>query len=1205
MSAPPKATCRLSDMQLLAVRDHIERYAGLKDVEKEDFHNVVARDVWLLENDGYNWTEKGEPPNDGTNSYAWTLNRVTKMLETEGTKDLRKAMNTRELKKWTGEAVFAAECKDAIKAAIYRDHPEADDGDHGFFKHYKTYMSTCYKDLSEDDRAWFEVRAKDWSTWGPSYEVKAENAKNGLAKWLKEVTYKGEHKYGVYMAFVIVPEPGQPGEPRVVDYLRELKYAKEPLSKWVQWDTVTGRLKEYVTKAYNAMKADAKMEPPAEVVPVTEIKGNRKPGPNDPSGIPIEADYVTGRVILPTDIYEERPDAIMWREQALFKEITWMAAKIAANSKEKVSVPWKEIAKDPSKYIAPECLPEEPVRWDFPNNMWVEERKRCLRLWFKLGYYRMLQVKRGKGAAVAATTSQAGAEPGAGDFSGAGGTSGVPPVPILGGNVVNRYGSRGREFLAAAQLELYDDLDDHVTPDVMEDRLIDPAELERTEDDNHTHLAPCVVPHTSEARAQYCLTALQLVQEGQDKITAISCIKSLVGLPSSSRDDTTDKKIANKVSHLVAPNAVSWDAESLLLPDEAAMDVRCWFSTKPYEHNGFLGWSQAWKYMLAMVMFLVSETSRTVNTHELEDSATWDLIRDDVPGASAPVYAVSGRDTLSDEFKTFYLNLDVLLRKAWPGIPPSCRYRQAYSRCGYITRICQAKGMADLAHYVTNMPEIAALPDEPSVPRKFGSWEWGRCGLANEFHTDENLWPALVKTWTSPKALWNDKGLRSVEDGLRLLLKMALAWTDTDKLINAPKESLPVVLQNSVLRPHRMRLDIQRGIAVQTAALKSAFDTFDIAPRPKPVKAFITIAPDLKENMVQAIRRLREKPENLTVFQTRARKEHVRQAGYREQIMNNRNIAKARREEEAATAGGHSSDGPSTANRKEQGKRRVKAAPPLLPVLPLMESLPQRQAQQGLQGEDGEASDEDGDDGTATSRMPSGRAAVSAGARSVSDRGRGTSTRGRGTSTHGRGTSTRGRATSSRGRATSTRGRATASKRKAVDATKPNTTPKSRKRKSKPTAPIDTDSEESGQEEFDLRGFTDEEDDEEEDPEAPEVIALATPRRPPRPRPNYPAGSVADLARQRKRAREEREEDEEAPDTPPTTPYPGMERPPLAGTRMDEPATPMTLSAMSQATGWVTPPSAYEMRPAKKARPDVSVVIRRGTRGGAHVQNNG
>ncbi|KZV60284.1 hypothetical protein PENSPDRAFT_694392 [Peniophora sp. CONT] len=1135
MSAPRESNCRLTDHQLLRVRDHIERYAGLRDSEKEDFHDEVARDVWMMVNDDYNWTELGEPPDDGTTSYWWTHNRVQNLLEREGSKDLRRALNTKSMKHWTGEQVFAAECKQEIKAAIYKDYPAANDGGHGFFKYYRTYMAACYKLLSEDDQAWFEARAKEWNTWGASYEVKAENAKNGLAKWLKEMTYKGDHDYGVYMAFVVMPEPGQPGEPRIVDYLRELKYAKEPLSKWVQWDTVTGRLGEYVTKAYNSMKADAMLEAPDEVVPITEIKGNKKPGFNVPSGIELGADYQTGRVLLPSDIYDERPDAIMWREQALFKEIMWKAVAVASNSKEaKPNVPWKDIDQHPDEYFPPECLPARPVKWDSPNNMFTADRKELLDIWFKLGYVKLNKVKSGKAAAVPAATLAGSGDSGAPGPPVAGGLPGASIEPIIGSTVVNRYGSRGREFLAAAGLELYEAEDDRVNANVMEDRLIDPAELDRAEDEEHNHLAPCV-----------------LVEDGQDKTTAVNCVKKLVMLPTSNRDDTTEKKIAKKLPHLKAPESVSWDAESLLLPEDTVMAVR--------------------------------------------ECAAWELIRDGAPGASGPVFELSNRDTLSGDFKAFFLHLEALQTKAWPGIAPSCRYRKAYSRSGYITRICQAKGMADLVNLVINMPEFSPSAEATCLPRTFGSWEWGRSGLPNDFHSDATLWQSLVETWTSSTALFTDLGLRCVEDGLRLLLKIALAWSDIEKLTKMPIASLPVLLQNTVLHPERMRLDILRGIGIQTSALKGVFTTNNvpIPPRPKPMpKAFITLAPDLKENLVKTITRLRERKEELTVFQTRARSAHVYQAGYRDQILNNRDIARRRREEVAAAQGSTSTAISSTTIARTKGKPRKKAPPPLLPILPLMESLPQRHVPaESLPFTTGDGRDEYA---IASEDEQMGFVGPS---RAALRRPAGAASRGPVSSGRGPSRTNRGQKTSTRGRASTTREPRTPAKSKGKgkptarnDAT-PKRTPA--RRKSRGTAAVDTDEESS--EDFDLRGYTD---DDEEEEDGAEVIPHPTPRQPPRPRGIYAEDSRAAVAR-RKRTLDDLEGEDAAGGAgdmrPPGTPV----RSSPAAT--NGPSTPMTLSAMSQATGWVTPPSAYETRPTKKARDAVSVVLRRPAPGAGDV----
>lgn len=80
--------------------------------------------------------------------------------------------------------------------------------------------------------------------------------------------------------------------------------------------------------------------------------------------------------------------------------------------------------------------------------------------------------------------------------------------------------------------------------------------------------------------------------------------------------------------HLLAPPCISWNANSLLLPDDQVIAVRQWLARLPYQDNaGFLGWAQAWTYALGMVMFLVSETSRTVRNPTCTAPAALDIMR--------------------------------------------------------------------------------------------------------------------------------------------------------------------------------------------------------------------------------------------------------------------------------------------------------------------------------------------------------------------------------------------------------------------------------------------------------------------------------------------------------------------------------------------------------------------------------------------------
>lgn len=91
-----------------------------------------------------------------------------------------------------------------------------------------------------------------------------------------------------------------------------------------------------------------------------------------------------------------------------------------------------------------------------------------------------------------------------------------------------------------------------------------------------------------------------------------------------------------------------------------------------------------------------------MNTHELKENRNWALVMNKLPEEAGGWESTSSRDTLSRDFERFLYTVQAVNQKGlWPGVPPSCRYRFATSRCGYLTRICPVAGMPDLAHLIT------------------------------------------------------------------------------------------------------------------------------------------------------------------------------------------------------------------------------------------------------------------------------------------------------------------------------------------------------------------------------------------------------------------------------------------------------------------------------------------------------------------------
>lgn len=269
---------------------------------------------------------------------------------------------------------------------------------------------------------------------------------------------------------------------------------------------------------------------------VSQQPHTKKPAGNVPTNIRLEYDLVNQRVLLPREDFLKNPDFFLMREEAFFKEclvaafspcttpphnrnpsLTLVFTALASGKTKPVRVAWTKLGENPGAFLPQELIPED-VTFCNPSHMKVAHREVCVRLWLEKGHLYVLRRPLGSEDTLPVPARA------------------VPDAPaqaacIIPGNMVNRYGSCGKEVLEAIGVQLYEAEEDNVTDLVTEDALIDPAELERAENAENNHLSPCVVPLTSEARAQYCMTSLQLVNDGEDKTTAGQAVKSLLLLP--------------------------------------------------------------------------------------------------------------------------------------------------------------------------------------------------------------------------------------------------------------------------------------------------------------------------------------------------------------------------------------------------------------------------------------------------------------------------------------------------------------------------------------------------------------------------------------------------------------------------------------------------------------------------------------------------
>ncbi|VDC03409.1 unnamed protein product [Peniophora sp. CBMAI 1063] len=773
---------------------------------------------------------------------------------------------------------------DTIKREIEREHPDIAAAGTGHFPHYPEYKSRLFKSLTKCERDFYEELAREWDDKGPPQDIKNANAKNHLAHFLKGVIFELSRDYGVYGAFIKAGTPGSDEKPEIIDYFKDLNLAKERLSDYINWDPVLVRFEEFTKKSYTAYLAQTETAPPAAAIPREAIKLTKKLKGSLKSGISLKFDDENKRVLLPTELYLSNTDFFMKREESFYGECLRAAFQLALNKSDKVKVPWKALGANPAAFLPPELIPEDVI-FDRPSHTKASHREASIDLWLRTGYIYVHTARVPRPAAPAAGHRPPAAE----------------DALIIPNIVINRYGCCGQEVLLTQGLQLYEPGNEATSNNVVEDELLDPAELQRCEDREYSHLAPRSVPTTSEARAQYCLTALQLVKEGRERAVAVRCAQAMVKLATNPRDDTCREQIEDLDPQLLPPDVISWDAVTPLIGDGDIMAVRQWLSRRPYERDGFLGWEQGWLYMLAMVMFLVSESSQTVNAHQLKKNKDWAIIMDTIPEDAGTWDSVSGRDALTDDFERFY-----------------------------------------------ESPEPAFADVPIGKERTFGSWEWGRCGLPSEMHTGEDTegWDDLKSAWSSASALFETPGvLHSREVGLMLLLQMALAYCDFSNMLDLPEEHQPTTMRNSILDAEQGKDAIESAVNMYLDALREEFTFRDIPPRPTAIRRVFNVRPDLRADLVRTIMTLREGDHARSLLEEGIYRAHQREATFAQRIRENR-AAREKVRKAREVAGHRGAEQPAAHGMPNAaGRKRKDKVVPIVPSLPLtVKAFPARAA---------------------------------------------------------------------------------------------------------------------------------------------------------------------------------------------------------------------------------------------------------------------
>lgn len=177
--------------------------------------------------------------------------------------------------------------------------------------------------------------------------------------------------------------------------------------------------------------------------------------------------------------------------------------------------------------------------------------------------------------------------------------------------------------------------------------------------------------------------------------------------------------------------------------------------------------------------------------------------------------------------------------------------------------------------------------------------------------------------------------MRTREEGLALLLQMALAYADCENMLTIPDSQKPTVMKRSVLDAVEGQVIVHDAVQTQLTALRLAFEHRTIPPRPDATRRVFGVRPDLRFNLVRTLTILRQKKETRTPLQENLYRAHLRDSEMRAQIFKNIEARKRRRKRDAEIE-----EGVVDAEPRPSKRARKKKPVPLVPHVPLLPPAP-------------------------------------------------------------------------------------------------------------------------------------------------------------------------------------------------------------------------------------------------------------------------
>ncbi|VDB90253.1 unnamed protein product [Peniophora sp. CBMAI 1063] len=744
-------------------------------------------------------------------------------------------------RKWTGLRVCGVVYHESIDEMVFLGTGMRPGDTRGYIGQRMKCRTVFYWKLPGSERRQLDEMAKDWQAGSAPAQQKIDAYYRRFHTWIKNVHMTGLREFGQHLVTMAIPEPGLPNPPRLYEFMYDLKVLEKPLVKTVP-------VGDTLTDIYLAVNHAAGRLEGAALPTLLNKKSRLK---RKTTWAMDETNFVGRDEIV---LREEDFD-----EELFFKEAISMLYTIVRMAHSNISShrdldpPWASFSElVDQRYLLPDipmCIPtalRQPNCFKYLKHWFTVTKGLRFNQWQRKNSIPMAPVpfdQRWWAASHAEYAAPAEAIPATAMEAMAYVPETAAPSDLhVFGGTVSPFGSGGGHLVHDAEtweqesLELLD-IPYVPDPDDLQPRIVPGTDSTFAEGD----IPPALVPGNCEARAQWCMKQVQTHCNGiSRRVTRPlrAAIKQLAELPMVP-NCTYPLKSAGRRCGL--PYDLRWTMLDAVPPASANMqDWVRFLESAPwtFEQAGaatYAGSELAWTFVLGGVLYLRG-------------------------------YSAAGGDPSGDEgvgrftmgcarfhriFTQFVSTLeDYGERFRYPGWAPSTKYAVANSRSlylAYLVRHDTQDVLLPLIKLITRLKQGAleapfefvphsAATDAPSwVTQSNGvpSWQWQRCGLPPASHKLSDL-PDILLAWLKRDDLLVDpeKGPRSCETGLAVMLKVALVFADLEHVEDENwTDAGARILELSTLcsRRRELQIAIADWANQEAVRLEPLLDALDIA----------------------------------------------------------------------------------------------------------------------------------------------------------------------------------------------------------------------------------------------------------------------------------------------------------------------------------------------------------------------------------------